>query len=44
MVLIVIDTQAHTHRTVMVPVKASRPSTEPALIIAHPAIDKPRTV
>ncbi len=35
MVLIVIDTQAHTQRTVMVPVKTGHPSAVPARIIAY---------
>ncbi len=39
MVLVVIDTQAHTERTVMVPVTATSPSPEPARILAY----KPRS-
>ncbi len=37
MVLIVIDTQAHTQRTIMVPVKAGHLSAEPAHVIEFKA-------
>jgi hypothetical protein len=39
MVLIVIDTQAHTRRTVMVPVKAGTMISSPARILPY----KPRS-
>ena len=35
MVLIVIDTKAHTQRTVLVPVKAGHAPAEPAQVIAY---------
>ncbi len=35
MVLIVIDTQAHTQRTIMVPLKTAHASAEPAQVIAY---------
>ncbi len=35
MVLVVIDTQTHTRRTFVVPVKAGHASPEPARIIAY---------
>ena len=35
MVFIVIDTQAHTQRTIMVPVKTGCASAEPAQVIAY---------